>query len=122
MKTIINVNQIFSQREPKGKLSKVLLFPLTRIVIAILFLIPAYILHNIFVELVLSGIAEPLNTYVFYFETSLFIALQFYLYSLYTKHIENRKALEFNLKGWHSEFGKGLLIGGGSIVFLVLLF
>jgi membrane protease YdiL (CAAX protease family) len=121
MNQLINVNQIFLQRTAKSKLSKFFLFPLIRIIIAVLFLFPVTILHNLFVSFVLKGIDEPLNSILYFAETVVFILLLVYSYSLYTKYIENRKMLEFNLTKWYKESGKGILLGGGMVIYLVLL-
>jgi membrane protease YdiL (CAAX protease family) len=118
----VNVNQVFMQRTPESKLLKILLFPLMRIIIAFLFLAPAIILHNLFVAFVLEGIEEPVNSLLYFTETVIFISLLIYSYSLYTKYIENRKMLEFNLTKWYKESGIGILIGGGIVICLVLLF
>lgn len=122
MKTKINVSQVFSQRIPKSKFSKILLFPLVRIIIAVLFLAPVILLHNIFVEFILNDIKEPLNSILYFSETIIFIILLYLSYLLYTKYIEKRKPIEFNTKKWYIEYAEGLIIGSGVIIFLVLLF
>ncbi len=121
MRPLIKANEILSQRIPKKAWSKFILSPLLRIIIAFIFLSPVFILHIIFIKYVLNGTEEPLNSILYFIETIILIILLYFAYSLYTRYIENRKALEFSTGKWIPEYAVGLATGSGVIVFLVLL-
>lgn len=114
----INTNQLFTNRTPKNKLQKIFLSPLLRILIAISFLLPVIFLNNIFSLLVLDELSGPSLIILQTIKSIIFIILLIISYKLYTKYIEARSALEFNLKNWITEFGMGLLIGGGMVVLI----
>ncbi len=121
MITKISQSQISIQNFPNAPFLKILLFPLVRISIVLLFITPVIILHIIFVKYLLEGISEPYNSILYFSETIIFIILLYYSYSLYTKYVESREPLEFNSKKWIYEYASGLTIGGGIIIFIVLM-
>jgi len=94
----VESQKLFSQAAPKSTAEKILQFPLFRIVLVSLFIIPYFLLHN---NLIGDAIAASTG------ETrSLFVALDailsfgiiLFLYSLYTRFIEKRRAFEMSGK------------------------
>jgi len=51
-------------------------------------------------------------------KTFIIIFLLVYSYRFYTKKIEKRPAFEFYLKRWYIDFGLGIAIGGGMVIFI----
>lgn len=121
MKNLVNVNQLFSRKEAKTKLSKIIQFPLSRIIIAILFIIPAIMLNNVFTIYVLETLENPLLIILQVGKAIPLIAFIIYLYHLYTKNIEHREAFEFNFKNWLKEFWRGIVMGGGMVILITVL-
>lgn len=120
MKAYIKFHELFLNWKPKTKIQKTLMFPLTRIIIAFLFLVPAIILNNGFMTL-LDNIENPLLTIIQIVKAAVLIALLIFLYRKYTFYIEKREAKELSILGWFKEFGTGSLIGGGMVIFIVML-
>ncbi|PKP29763.1 MAG: hypothetical protein CVU00_14395 [Bacteroidetes bacterium HGW-Bacteroidetes-17] len=121
MKNQITPTQLFSQLVPEKKISRILQYPLSRIFVAFLFLIPVILTNNLLSIFVLDGLGEPLGSYVHYATIPIFIFLLFILYAKYTKSFEGRKAFELNFNGWYKEFGIGLAIGGGMVVIITAI-
>lgn len=121
MSAMINAVQIFSQNEPKTKLAKLINFPLSRIVIALLFIAPIVALRTVFSYVVLDHLEGNIEIVVHYTEIIISIILLFVAYSYYTKKIEKRPPFELNHSKWLKEFSIGTAIGGGLVVLLVLI-
>ncbi|MCP4706105.1 MAG: CPBP family intramembrane metalloprotease [candidate division Zixibacteria bacterium] len=117
---IIKGEMLLSQANPQSMAGKILLFPLTRIVIAILFLSPVTIIHFLFESEILPMIPESYKAFAIGFDVLIGISLFLILYKLYTKYIEKRKALEFSFTNGLKESLLGLVLGGGLITILVL--
>ncbi len=84
------------------------------------FIFPSVLLHNLLFDFAFpSIIEEPWFVYIRYAEVLVNLALLIFLYHLYTRYIEKRKALEFNCnKGWF-EYLTGLLVGAGMVAVVV---
>lgn len=100
-------------------MGRIIQFPLSRIVVAIVFLLPVAILHNVFLELVLVNFEEPLYSHILNIETIVNFGLFLLLYRLYIKYVERREAYEISGNKAIGETWIGFLIGGGLIVFMV---
>ncbi|KAB2867160.1 MAG: CPBP family intramembrane metalloprotease [Bacteroidales bacterium] len=120
MKNLIKVNQLFTNRVSESSLGKLLQFPLSRILIALLFIAPVIAFHNAFSFIVLDNIDGHLQSILHYSETAISIILIFLAYNLYVKKIEKRTAFEINTKKWYTEFSYGVLIGGGLVILTTL--
>ncbi|OFX88090.1 MAG: hypothetical protein A2W99_10920 [Bacteroidetes bacterium GWF2_33_16] len=121
MKTIIKANQLFTQKETKSKLSRIVQFPLSRMIIVILFIAPILVLRAVFSYVVLDNLEGNIEILIHYTETIISIVLIFLAYRYYTKKIENRPAFELNHEKWYVEFAQGIGIGGGLVVIIVAL-
>lgn len=97
-------------------------FPILRFFIAILFLQPVLITNNMITEYLLPGVSEPLLTIIRIIKSLILIYFIFYMYGLYTRKIEKRTAYELGREGALKEFMTGLLIGGGMVLFIVIIF
>lgn len=113
--------QLFINRDTNSTVKKLFFSPITRVLIAILFLVPIIILNNIFMDNVLVKVDGYLRISLQISKAIILISLLIYSYSWYTKLIEKRPAFEFDFNLWKTEFGIGALIGGGMILFLVFI-
>ena len=116
----IKCEQLFSNASPKTKLGKIIQFPLIRIIVVTLFIMPVTLLH-LFTENIPNAFSEPYSTLLRYIETILMFALFLLAYRLYTKYVEKRKALEITQKNSFKELGSGFLVGTGLITTMVLI-
>ena len=109
MKTI--TEKLFTKAEPQTRMGKIIQFPLTRIILAILFLAPVSVINN----LVAAYGTEKLSGIYYLVSNGLLSLLCFFLflyaYRLYCKHIEKRAAYEISARNSLKELGNGLLIG-----------
>lgn len=121
IKEHINCERLLSQATPKSIIGKIILFPLTRIIIAVLFLAPVTIIHILFETFALPAIPEQYKTIASGLEVLIGLGLFIFLYRLYTKYIEKRDALEFSFANGIKDSFYGLALGGGLITFLVLM-
>lgn len=120
MITIIKSHQLFSQAETETKWSKLIQFPLSRIVIAILVIAPIIAFRNAFSFIVLDNLEGVMCDIAKYTEVTVSIILFFIVYRFYTKKIEKRPAYELNRKKWLKELVQGIGIGGGLAILITL--
>jgi len=118
---IIRSEMLLSQAKPKSMAGKIVLFPLSRIIIAILFLAPVGIIHFLFEILVLPVTSEAYKAVVIGLDVTISFALFIFFYRLYTKYIEKRTAHEFSVTNGIKDSFYGLILGGGLITILILL-
>lgn len=118
-------SQLFSNANPASKTGKVFQFPLVRIIIACLFLIPVFLLSKVFRSFVTLSAPEEIRIYFVYAEAIVFFFVFLIAYALYVKYIENRKALEVSSNHSLKEFGKGFIISvvlvGTVVAFLAVM-
>ena len=111
--------KLFTQVHPVTKLGKVIQFPVTRIFIAIIFLVPAAMFHNLLYEYFIKDIEKPLYYFVINAERIVNFFLFILSYKFFVKYIERRPAHEISPSGSLPEFGVGLAIGGLLISVMV---
>lgn len=105
----------FTQAQTDNLFKKIMQFPLSRIMIAIIFLTPARLVSMLLRELDFLGpLQKPISAII-----GVFVLIS--LYSLYTKFIEKRKATEFSTQGMIRETGYGLAVGAGIMALIVFL-
>ena len=121
MKVLVKVNQLFSRDEPKTSLSKLIRFPLSRILIAIFFIAPIIALRTTYSFVVLDNLDGVASDIAQYAEVVVSIVLFFIVYRFYTKKVEKRSALELGTNSWYREFGQGIGIGAGLVIAMVVL-
>jgi len=117
----IQSEQLFTNVKPSSVGGKIIQFPLTRFIIALLFLVPFSLLNNVIVTNFIEPLPEPYFTILNYLQSIFFFFLFLYAYSLYTRFIEKRKAFEISSKGGVREFGVGFVIALGLVGFMVVL-
>ncbi|MBN1211551.1 MAG: CPBP family intramembrane metalloprotease [candidate division Zixibacteria bacterium] len=111
---------LFTRVEPQKTIGKIIQFPLTRIIIAVLFITPAAMLHNFLVDYIISGIDKPLYYIILNTERVLNFFLFIISYRLFIKYIERRPAFELSTKKALPEFGAGVAVGGTLILLMVI--
>jgi membrane protease YdiL (CAAX protease family) len=117
----VTYNMLFTQVKPQSLIGKFIHFPIVRIFIVAVFIAPFLLLHNTVLMDAILTTAEPLLSALRYLDAVITILIVLLLYSLYTKHVEKRKAHEISLKSSFREFGAGLLIALCLVGFMVVL-
>jgi membrane protease YdiL (CAAX protease family) len=103
-------DQLFTQVRPVSRLGMFVQFPVVRILIALMFLVPVLAINKAFKMAVYPALAGNTVVVMRYIEAAVFFALFVVAYRLYVKHIEKRPALEMGMAGWAREAGAGFLI------------
>jgi len=118
---VIEYNHLFSQAQPKNLVAKIGQFPLIRILLILLFLLPYLLIRNNLVADLIASTKGILNIFLLIVDAAVSFLVILMLYRLYTKLIEKRKAMETSAARSLSELGIGLLISLGIVGFMVLL-
>lgn len=116
-----NSLDLFTHAFPEKRTGKFIQFPITRIFIAVLFLVPVILLSHIIGTEFFKSLGEPYYTFLRYLRDIIFFVLLLIAYKSYTKYVEKRKALELNPKHLWFEFGSGFVISMGVVCFMVVL-
>ena len=114
-------DELFTKVFPQERSGKIIQFPITRIFIAILFLVPVSLLANLIGLELIKSLGDPYYIILRYLRDIIFFSLFLIAYRLYTNNIEKRKALEFNTKSLIPEFGVGFLISMSIVCLMVVL-
>lgn len=114
-------DELFTHVFPEKRTGKFIQFPITRIFIAILFIVPVPVLSNIFGLELFKSAGEPYYTLLRYLRDIIFFVLFLLAYRSYTNYVEKRKALEFKTKDLLAEFGYGSVISMSVVCFMVAL-
>ena len=117
----IRSEQLFSQVVPKNRFYAILQFPLFRMMIVILFLIPVVVLSNLFMVHVVEKTSGNLGTILGYARDLLSFISMLLMYRLFTRVIEKRAPYEISGNRMLREFGSGTLISIGIVGSMVLL-
>ncbi len=112
---------LFTTRRPETLPGKIVQFPLVRILVAILFISPAIILHNLLMIFVIEKIEPPWFEVVADLMFPVDLVLMFLLYRLYTRVVEGRPAHELSFKGAAPEFARGLAAAAALVCGTVLV-
>jgi len=117
----VESQKLFSQAAPKTTAGKILQFPLIRIVLVFLFIGPFLLLHNNLIGDVLASSSGNARSLFLALDAILSIGIIMFLYGLYTRFIEKRKAFEISGKQSVKELFTGILISFGIVGGMVLL-
>jgi len=117
----IKGHQNFTQKAISNAGSSFIQFPVTRIVIALLFIAPAVAFHNVLAITVLEKVSGLAGDIIYFIETLLFILFISFLNRIYTRVIEGRKSLEFDFKGGFKEFSTGAAVGATLVTVMIIL-
>ncbi len=111
----IPANQLFNRIETGSRWTRLLRFPLVRILVAILFLAPAIALNNLMMIFVIEKLPSPAYEICHILMLLIDLVLMLWLYRLYTRKVEGREALELSAAGAIGEFGRGVGMAVGII-------
>jgi membrane protease YdiL (CAAX protease family) len=103
-------SELYSKAIPMSRVGKIIQFPLSRIVIALGFLIPVFLLNKGLSKGINPLLSENNLILARYIEAGVSFALLLWAFILYTKYIEKRKSQEILVKGWLGEIGIGFLV------------
>jgi membrane protease YdiL (CAAX protease family) len=117
----VSSEQLFSKAHPKSAMGKILQFPLVRIVIVALFILPYLLIRNNFIADLVASSTGVLHFVFVIGDAALSLCIMFLLYRLYAKWIEKREAVEIAISKSLSEWGSGFLVSFGLVGFMVLL-
>lgn len=118
---MIAADQLFTRVRPQYFCGRVAQFPITRIFIAALFMVPYLLFHNRIIGDLLASYGGPLRSLLLYADILLTIGIMLWLYHLYTRWIEKREAHEISLKNILPELSTGYLIAFFLVGSMVLL-
>lgn len=112
---------LFTNVTPQTRLEKIVQFPITRIILVILFIAPVSLINNLVAINVIESLPQPYSSILNNILTVLYFFLFLYAYSLYAKYIEKRTAYEISKKNSLKELSSGFTIGFGLVVLIVVL-
>ena len=123
-KTLFGISQItssmlFPRGKAAGRLGRMALFPVVRIIWALLFIAPVILLHNLLLDHFLLKIKKPLGSWIVTGELCLMVVIIFLCFRFYARLIEQRHAHELSLAKGGSEFGRGIVLALFLVVFMV---
>ncbi|MFC2134126.1 lysostaphin resistance A-like protein [Bacteroidota bacterium] len=114
-------NQLFTNVFPTTWYGRIAQFPITRIFIAIIFLMPVSLLSQIFGVELFRSMEEPLFSIMRFARDIFFLILFILLYGLYTRYVERREPLELSFPKFFKELGLGVSIPFAAVGFMVAL-
>ncbi len=112
---------LFTNITPTSVVGKIIQFPLLRIFIVILFLLPVTILSYFIGPELYQQLREPFYALIRYGRDLGFLILFMIAYGLYTKFVERREAHEISFDKFYTELGVGILISFLMVGSMVLL-
>ncbi len=117
----VESEKLFTQADPKTTAGKILQFPLIRIVLVFLYIGPYLLFHNNVIADALASSSGTAHSIFMAVDAVLSIGIIMFLYSLYTRFIEKRKAFELSGKQIVREMSTGILISMGLVGGMALL-
>lgn len=117
----VRFQDLLSKVQLDSRLQRVIQFPLSRIVLAVLFLAPALIVRNMGHYLGRQYLPEATFSWIADGWLIVSALLLIGSYHLYTRIIERRPAREFSTLKAVPEFGVGLLAGASPIIIIVAI-
>jgi membrane protease YdiL (CAAX protease family) len=102
-------------------ISKIIQFPLIRLLVVALFILPYLLIRNNFLADLVASSSGVLHHVFVVADAALSLFIMFLLYRLYTRWIEKREAVEISRSKCLSELGSGILISFGLVGFMFLL-
>jgi len=118
---IARSEQLFSKARPKSLAGKIIQFPIIRIIVVALFILPYLFIHNNFLVDLVASSSGVLHLVFVIADALVSLSVMLLLYRLYAKWIEKRKAVEIAGSKSLSEWGAGILISFALVGFMVLL-
>ncbi len=118
---IVSSDQLFSDAWPKSLTGKIIRFPLVRILVVALFILPYLLIRNHFLADLVASSSGVLHFVFVIGDAVVSVCVMLFLYRLYTRWIEKREAVEISGTKSLTEWGSGFLVSFG-LVGLVVLF
>lgn len=118
---IVRKEQLFSNARPKSLAGKIIQFPLVRIIVVALFVLPYLLIRNNFLADLVASSSGVMHIVLVIADAAVSLFALFLLYRLYARWIEKREAVEIAGSKSLSEWGTGILISFGLVGFMVLL-
>ena len=118
---IVRKEQLFSKARPKSLLGKIIQFPIFRILVVPLFIVPYLLIRNNLLADFVASFSGIMHIIFVIVDAALSLFALFLLYRLYAQWIEKRKAVEISGPKSLQELGSGILISFGLVGFMVLL-
>jgi membrane protease YdiL (CAAX protease family) len=116
----VHVEQLFSNARPTGMAGKIIQFPIVRIFVVALFILPYLLIRNNLLADLVASATGSFRIILVIADAAVSLAAMFFLYRLYARWIEKRKAVEMSGPKSLSEWGAGMLISLGLVGFMVL--
>ena len=117
----IKPEELFSRFSPASITGRVFNFPLARIIVIALFLVPIVILNSVIVMQVIANLEEPMATWVDMSRLLITMPLIILSYRLYCQTFEKRDAVEVSFGGAFKQWGAGALVAVGLVLSFVAL-
>ncbi len=122
MNFYLNKNiDLFPNVDPQNTLEKFVQFPLIRMLIVVIFLIPFPVIITVTQNFLTSALDKTSALYLGYLLDVILIFGLIFTYKVYTKTVENREAHEFSFTKILPEIGAGALLAFAVITFFVLV-
>ena len=118
---MVSARSLFTQANPVTLQGKILQFPLVRILLVALFIVPFLIFHNRFIADFIVSTEERIQSVLNSLDAVVSITVMILLYSFYTRVVEKRQAHEISLAKSLKEMSSGFFISFGLVGFMVLL-
>jgi len=118
---ITKASLLFTNAIPASKIGSFSQFPLVRIIIALLFILPVFIFYKLFKDFIVLPSPEEFRSYIQYAGASISFVLIILAYSLYVRYIEKRKVHELFIRHSWKEYGIGFLITTGLVCMVVVI-
>lgn len=112
---------LFTKSRPKTLGGRIIQFPLTRIVLSLLFIAPISVINNLLAINIIETLPQPYSTILQNITSVIYFFLFLYAYRLYTKYIEKREAYEISRDNSLKEIGFGFLISSLMVAVIVIL-
>ncbi len=117
--TAIKPADHFSNFFPGGKVARVFNFPLMRVLVFAVFVLPVFVLNSLVVFLVIEQVREPLASNIDILRMIVTIPLLLMSYHFYCRIFEKRRAVEISVTGAGKEWTVGFLVATILVVLFV---
>ncbi len=119
LKSNIQPEELFSKFVPTSLLGRFFHFPLSRVFVILLFLVPILLINSVVVFQVIEKLDEPFATYVDLLRVLITIPLFILSYRFYCHIFEKRDAVEFGFQGAFKQWALGALVATILVVTFV---
>jgi len=118
---LIKSEQLFTNVHPQSVLGRIIQFPILRILIVALFIVPFLLFHNNVIADLIASSSGLFHSLLVNADAVVSIVIFLLIYYLYVRYVEKRKAFEISGEKSVVEFGWGIFISFALVGFMVLL-